>query len=338
MKKSTMGVIIAAVIMVLIGGGLFVGGMLAAGGIEGVREKVNEAGFHGVYEFKGNQADVDVDIPKDNSSKENSIINEEPQKTDSSSENSSKDTEEPAGKSEANVNEVQSYSNMEPLVFGKEEVKRLYMKADEAEVEIGTSSGSEISVQTDGNYEIYVRNGSLHIKSKGIQEKHQLLIEIPALQESDAILFEEVEISAGASEVYADQISAKEFELKIDAGMVEIEQLTANHAEFDVGAGEILIDYGNVRECETNVDLGNFEYAGIVSKHGDIECNMGNVVFNLEKEIEEYNFEIECGAGNIDIGSESFSGLGREKYINHQSQESFEIECNMGNVSINSSN
>ena len=50
---------------------------------------------------------------------------------------------------------------------------------------------------------------------------------------------------------------------------------------------------------------------------------------------DEYNYDLQCGIGNLDIGSDSYSGLGREKHISNASADrKLELECGMGNVSV----
>lgn len=305
MKKSTIGVIIAAVVLIIIGGGLFIGGVLASGGIEVAREELAK---HGVFIEEGFHFDINHSqyiAERKNYDVEKNIFGKK---------------------------------GMEEITFSMEDVESLYLEVKEAEVEFGSSSNNEISIRTDGGYAFYVRNKVLYIEPKGIQKEHKLLIELPFEQVSGEFLLKEAEIHAGASNIYISQMSAKEFEVEVGAGHVEINRLTAEYAEFDVGVGEIVVDYGNVYECDTNVDMGNFEYSGMILRHGDVECNTGNAEYHLERDVEAYNYEIECGLGNVDIGNESFSGLGIEKHINNHVQENFEIECNVGNVSIDSLN
>lgn len=319
MKKSTIGVIIAAVIMIIAGISFFVGGIIAVGGVAVARDMIDGSGIEGI--FRLNWDEDEFNISEDGVDFHFSDQNHQEHHAEGTI-----------------ASEVQNVSDKEPIMFGMEDVESLYLEVNEAEVEFGGSSNQEISIRTDGNYESYVRNKVLYIKPKGIQKEHKMLIDLPNVQVPGEILFKEAEIHAGGSKVYISQISAKEFELEVGAGQVTIDQLVAEHSDFDVGAGEVIVEYGNVQECETNVGMGNFEYTGVILKQGDVECNLGNAAYHLEREVDEYNYEIECGAGNVDIGNESFSGLGREKYIDHHVQESFDIECNLGNVSIDTIN
>lgn len=333
MKKSTIGVIIAAVILIIIGGGLFVGGIVAAGGVSAAQKLLNGSAIDGIFdlhwdddEFYIGKKGMDFEFSNKNHQKISVENNHE------------KVNQAEAHPEEETVGETNVFSDMEPVVFAMDEIEKLYLEVREAEVEIGGNSNREISVRTDGDYEIYVRNKVLCIKPKGDQKEHKMLIELPNVLTPEEMQLKEAEIHAGASNIDISRISSKEFDLEVGAGQVTINHLTAEQADFEIGAGEVIVEYGNVNDCETNVDLGNFEYTGMILKHGDVECNMGNAAYHLEKGVEDYNFEISCGAGNVDIGSESFSGLGREKYIDNHVQESFDIECNMGNVSIDSIN
>lgn len=316
MKKSTVAVIVIAVIMSITGAALFVGGMVASGGSESAVEVLEK------LEIYLNEEGLDLDISAGNHQKHETKempVEKQPEET-------------------AVVSEKVQFSDMEPVTFSMEEVESLYLEVNDADVEFGGSTSGEIIIRTDGGYEYYVKNKVLYVKPKGIQKEHEMLIELPVLQEAGKYLFKEAEIHAGASEIFISEISAREFDLEIGAGRVTINQLTAEQADFEIGAGEVIVEYGNVYDCETNVDAGNFEYTGMILKHGDVECNLGNAEYHLEREPEDYNYEIECGAGNVTIGKESFTGLGTEKYIDNHVQESFDIECNMGNVTIDSMN
>lgn len=308
MKKSTIGVIVTAAIMVIVGIGLFVGGIVATGGIGAAKKELAE---HGIFFEDGFRVEI------------NKGIHDRAHEV-----------------REHSAEEAVSYDmdNKKTTIYDMGDVESLHLEVKEAEVEIGVSTDGKISIRTDGNYTFDVRKKVLYVEPKGMQKEHKMLIELPETQRSGEFLLKDVEIHAGASSIFIDQISSKEIDLEVGAGQINISKLVAEHAEFEVGAGEIVVEYGNVHECDTTVEAGNFEYTGMILKHGDVECNLGNAAYCLERDVEEYNYEIECGAGNIDIGNESYSGLGREKYIDNHTQESFEIECNVGNVSISSIN
>ena len=61
---------------------------------------------------------------------------------------------------------------------------------------------------------------------------------------------------------------------------------------------------------------------------------MGNAELYLDGCMEDYNYEIECATGNVEIDDESFSGLAAERVINNDADAVMNIECSMGNVTV----
>ena len=104
-------------------------------------------------------------------------------------------------------------------------------------------------------------------------------------------------------------------DIEAGASVIQIDALNTKKLEADIGAGEIIIDQLSVKKLDLSVGMGNAE------------------IF-LEGSEEDYNYEIECGAGNVDIGNESFGGLASDRRINNDADATIEIECGMGNVTI----
>lgn len=287
MKKLVKWFMIAAVLMVVIGMGLFIGGIMSVGGVAAAQAAL------GGYQFYIDEDGLNIGL-----------------------ENGKYDfTHHGAGTE---------------TTFDTKEVRSLDMEIGAAQVEIvANDSAKEISIDTDGRYDIYVKDCVLHVEAKRNLDDHRMRLEIPA-----NAVFESVEISAGACELNIQYIETKEFDVEVGAGQVKIEDLTADEAEFEIGAGEAIVDYGNVQKCNVNVGMGNFEYNGVISKHGDIKCGMGNAELYLKGSEEDYNYEIDCAAGNVTIGDESFGGLGANQIINHHADADMDIECSMGNVTV----
>lgn len=184
------------------------------------------------------------------------------------------------------------YSSMEPLFFYAGDVRNLKLEVGEAEVEVlQDDSAEDIAVRTDGDYDIYMKDDVLVIKTRNKADNHTLLLEIP-----EDMFFDSVEIEAGAC-------------------AMDIEYLETKKLDVELGAGEIIINQLYVQTCELSVGVGNAE-------------------IYLDGSKEDYNYEIECAVGNVDIGNESFGGLASERRINNHADANVEIECGMGNVTI----
>lgn len=145
----------------------------------------------------------------------------------------------------------------------------------------------------------------------------------------------------------------EEVDVEVGAGVMEISSLDAGEIDALIGAGELRIDEAHVRDFSAEIGAGRMEarnmettnadfvlsmgeciYEGTADGNLDVECDMGNMVFYLKGEEEDFNYEVECGAGHVSIGERSYTALGLEKSIHHGGHKEFEIECNMGNIDV----
>ena len=107
-----------------------------------------------------------------------------------------------------------------------------------------------------------------------------------------------------------------EFELEVGAGEATVEGIVATEASIDVGAGKASIKKLDAKEVDASADAGEL-YLEVVGKQ------------------ENYSYNLECGIGQIQVGGESYTGLGTEKKIQNPNAERFlEADCDIGNVQI----
>lgn len=102
----------------------------------------------------------------------------------------------------------------------------------------------------------------------------------------------------------------------------------------EIGAGEIKAENAKVENLDVDMSMGNVEYEGGLSKEGRISCSMGNVELNLSGESWDFDYAIDCAAGNVEIENSQFSGLGVTKYIDNGAEKKITVDCAMGNVAI----
>lgn len=107
-----------------------------------------------------------------------------------------------------------------------------------------------------------------------------------------------------------------EADLEIGAGEANVRGLAANEVHVGVGAGEANI---------TNLDAGRL----------DAEAGAGQIYAELTGTEEDYNYDVECGIGEVKIGDRSFEGLGKEQNITHSGAKRFlDVECGIGQIQI----
>ena len=259
MKKSTIGVVITAIIMIVAGAGLFLGGIMASGGVTAAKDAVINSGV-----------DLEFEIPKQILASDN-------------------------------------YNK-----FSKYDVDNLVLEIGAAEVCVTEKIGQEdIGVYTsDGKFEVFLKDDTLYIESNSKTENKKLEIYFPV-----GFYFENVTLSVGAS-------------------AIEISGLNAGNFQAEIGAGKIIVYESSVEECTVEVGMGNFEYEGMLNGNCDFDCGIGNIELRLEGEFTDYNYEVDCAAGNVTIGDENFGGIIGDSVIENDADMDMDIECGMGNVII----
>lgn len=129
--------------------------------------------------------------------------------------------------------------------------------------------------------------------------------------------FKEVDIRVGGGEsIISVPLEIHELDVEIGAGSFEsTEHIKAKETDWDVGAGEIIISQ-------------------LTSKKTDLECGAGTIQATFAGERTDYDYELECSVGEINIDDETYSGFGAEKKENNKANQKIEAKCSMGTISI----
>lgn len=177
-------------------------------------------------------------------------------------------------------------------------------------------------VSTEGTDEItYHSNGAKNIAGvegtclkfedeTSVKNKIELEIHIPIG------VLKEIEIEAANGSISADRILADHVSIDINNASVEIQELVVSgKARLEMNAGEIVVGY----------------YEG---KHLETECDAGSILIVCEGGSKDYNYELECGIGSIQIDKDSYSGIGNDLRIDNQGQKSIKAECGIGEITL----
>lgn len=137
---------------------------------------------------------------------------------------------------------------------------------------------------------------------------------------------------------YPEDVKLQELEIEMGAGTVYLNRdIETEKLSVEMGAGEF--DSKNpvtAEEADLEIGTGSMTFADLSAKKISGECGLGELDLTMTGTQEDYNYDLECGVGNLDVGSDSYSGLGREKSIsNTGADRKLDLECGMGNVSVN---
>lgn len=193
-----------------------------------------------------------------------------------------------------------------------------------------------ITVQGLGDCDYHADKDTLHVECfKGNHyigedlSQNQVIIDIPK-----GSSFDEVDITCGAGVAEIDNITANELDIDVGAGEVKANFATVTKFSANIGAGRVETSEVTAQEVDLEVGMGECVYQGTILGDLDAECDLGNMEILVNGAEKDYNYELECSAGNIDLGGKSITGLAAEKEIYNGAPGTFDLSCNMGNITV----
>ncbi len=204
-------------------------------------------------------------------------------------------------------------------------------------IEIKDSPDGNIYIEGEsvGKMQAYVEGDVLYIKSV---RPANLADEI---KNSSIILYlpeecslRRLDLSLGAGQLKLKNRVVEDMEVSVGAGQLLLTDVTLNTLEVSLGAGELRAQDVTVLSLDASIDMGNMDFTGAINESAEISCSMGNVNMDLEGNQEDFNFQLNCVAGNMEIDGERFSGAAMDRYIDNGAAKYMEINCSMGNVDI----
>lgn len=212
------------------------------------------------------------------------------------------------------------FTGKEEFNLSDQDIHSLYVDVDGVELNIASREDGNrdvVGLEVTGigiDTEYSVENGILVIKSRDewFSSNGEITIYIPRNMEWDMV------------------------ELYIGAGTADIEDVRTEKLYISVGAGEATLE--NVKateELSASVGMGQLEFNGTADCDMDISCGMGQIQLDFEGKAyyDDYNYEINCAAGNVEIGNMNFAGVG-VRTIDNNSGKHVNVDCGMGEVEI----
>jgi len=214
----------------------------------------------------------------------------------------------------------------------------------ELNIEVG---GCELKVEESGDnnfyleaentkkFQGYVKDGVLYVKgtvNTGVINDLtacEITLYVP-----QNVHFDKVNAQLGAGNMEWKDLNVNEAFFEVGAGQITLSSIQADTLELTVGMGEILAEEMQVKELDAEVDMGHFFAEGSISEGASVECNMGSLEMKVDGKWEDFNYDLDCGMGNLQLGENTYSGISNEKEIDNQADKEMEIKCAMGNIEI----
>ena len=186
------------------------------------------------------------------------------------------------------------------------------LKYDELLIQEYDGDKIRVNVANDAKNDVVVKETSGKItitdtRSGNVKKKKQIKVIVPSGKDFDTV---SLGVDMGTIDLECD-LKVQELSVEVGAG-----NITAANCDLQVGAGTIDIDQIDVQKL--NADCGA----------GEIDM----VVTGKEK---DYNYDLSCGMGEIDLENSEYSGLGIEKTISNEgAQKDMVLECGMGEIDV----
>lgn len=196
-------------------------------------------------------------------------------------------------------------------------VSKLDLSIRTGELYLKEYDGNEIKVEVSGKHREKVRVGqegdTLVLECIGRVQDREITVSYPKKME-----FEDASVDVAAGTVNLDDdFYAKKLEVSVAAGeFLNDGAVTAEKADITVGTGNVDLENLNVQDLEA-------------------DCGIGNIDLDINGKESDYDYEISCSAGAIDIGDSSYSGIGYEKKIsNPGASGKMNLDCGVGNITV----
>ena len=192
------------------------------------------------------------------------------------------------------------------------------LKYDELLIQEYDGDKIRVNVANDAKNDVVVKETSGKItitdtRSGNVKKKKQIKVSIPSVKEFDTV------------------------SLGVDMGTIDLEcDLKVQELSVEVGAGEFS-GYGNITAayCDLQVGAGTIDIDQIDVQKLNADCGAGEIDMVVTGKEKDYNYDLSCGMGEINLEDSEYSGIGIEKTISNEgAQKDMVLECGMGEIDV----
>ena len=192
------------------------------------------------------------------------------------------------------------------------------LKYDELLIQEYDGDKIRVNVANDAKNDVVVKETSGKItitdtRSGNVKKKKQIKVIVPSGKDFDTI------------------------SLGVDMGTIDLEcDLKVQELSVEVGAGEFS-GYGNITAayCDLQVGAGTIDIDQLDIQKLNADCSAGEIDMVVTGKEKDYNYDLSCGMGEINLEDSEYSGLGIEKNISNEgARKDMVLECGMGEIDV----
>lgn len=238
---------------------------------------------------------------------------------------------------ETDVAESEGYGDIGMLTVDASSIQDLSIELQHGYLSIEESDDNLIRVSVTESFDgltAKCESGGIIIRDDRTgnhgREDAQVFLEIP-----DGMQFQNVNIQIDAGVMYQEcGFQSEQLTVNADAGEITLSEVTADALSASVGAGVIDIEDSVFDTASFNCGVGTMDIEADIRGDAQIDCGMGRVDLELEDGANSVNYVLYCGAGSIEIGDNTYSGLAKESRLNNGASATFSLNCGMGSICI----
>lgn len=219
---------------------------------------------------------------------------------------------------------------------------------------VNIENGETFSVSAEnileGELESYVESGIWYVKEDESAYSNFFGIDFPVrsffnwgehstpnitITIPEDFVSEDFTLKVSAGSVVAKEVNAVTGKFEVDAGRMEISQLTiTDSTRCEVGTGEMILKDVNANDVTADCGVGNMEIDGVISGKNRVTCDIGNVDLVLDGDAEDYSYQVSCDIGNIEIDGKSYKGIDNKSIEHNNADNSIYLECDIGKINV----
>lgn len=192
------------------------------------------------------------------------------------------------------------------------------LKYDELLIQEYDGDKIRVNVANDAKNDVVVKETSGKItitdtRSGNVKKKKQIKVIVPSGKDFDTV------------------------SLGVDMGTIDLEcDLKVQELSVEVGAGEFS-GYGNITAayCDLQVGAGTIDIDQLDIQKLNADCSVGEIDMVVTGKEKDYNYDLSCGMGEINLEDSEYSGIGIEKNISNEgARKDMVLECGMGEIDV----
>ena len=196
--------------------------------------------------------------------------------------------------------------------------REISLKYDELLIQEYDGDKIRVNVANDAKNDVVVKETSGKItitdtRSGNVKKKKQIKVSVPSVKEFDTV------------------------SLGVDMGTIDLEcDLKVQELSVEVGAGEFS-GYGNITAayCDLQVGAGTIDIDQLDIQKLNADCGAGEIDMVVTGKEKDYNYDLSCGMGEINLEDSEYSGIGIEKNISNEgARKDMVLECGMGEIDV----